>query len=120
MPIMETMERSNRRDRRSYTPEFKAEIVERCRAGDRSIPEVARDFDLTVSAVRRWVAQAEIDAGKRPGLTSDGRSSPACAGTTSACRPTSTCSSEPGLLCRDRGYAERGRGYRTRPASERR
>ncbi|MGC8511309.1 MAG: transposase, partial [Acidimicrobiales bacterium] len=46
------MERSKRRDRRSYTPEFKAEIVDRCRAGDRSISEVARDFDLTPSAVR--------------------------------------------------------------------
>ena len=70
---METMERSKRRDRRSYTPEFKSEIVDRCRAGDRSIAEVARDFDLTESAVRRWVAQAEIDAGERPGLSSEER-----------------------------------------------
>jgi transposase len=72
MPIMETMERK-KRDRRSFSPEFKAEIVERCRAGDRSIAQVAQDFDLTVSAVRRWVAQAEIDEGTRPGLTSDER-----------------------------------------------
>ena len=70
---METVERSKRRDRRSYTPEFKSEIVDRCRAGDRSISEVARDFDLTESAVRRWVAQAEIDAGERAGLTSEER-----------------------------------------------
>jgi transposase len=70
---METMERNKRRDRRSYSPEFKAEIVERCRTGDRSISQVARDFDLTVSAVRRWVAQAEIDAGERPGLTTEER-----------------------------------------------
>ena len=70
---METMERSKRRDRRSYSPEFKSEIVDRCRAGDRSIAEVARDFDLTESAVRRWVAQAEIDAGERPGLSSEER-----------------------------------------------
>ena len=47
--------------------------MERCRAGDRSIPEVAKDFDLTPSAVRRWVAQAEIDAGERAGLTSEER-----------------------------------------------
>ncbi len=67
------MERNKRRDRRSFSPEFKAEIVERCRVGDRSIAEVAKDFDLTVSAVRRWVVQAEIDAGERPGLTSDER-----------------------------------------------
>ena len=70
---METMERSKRRDRRSYTPEFKSEIVDRCRAGDRSIAEAARDFDLTESAVRRWVAQAEIDAGERPGLSTEER-----------------------------------------------
>ena len=73
MPIMETTKRSKRRDRRSYTPEFKSEIVQRCRAGDRSIPEVARDFDLTESAVRRWVARAEIDAGERPGLSTEER-----------------------------------------------
>jgi len=73
MFIMETVERSKRRDRRLYTPQFKSEIVGRCRAGDRSIAEVARDFDLTVSAVRRWVAQAEIDAGERAGLTSEER-----------------------------------------------
>ena len=70
---METTKRSKRRDRRSYTPEFKAEIVDRCRAGDRSIAEVARDFDLTESAVRRWVAQAEIDAGERAGLATEER-----------------------------------------------
>jgi transposase len=73
MPIMETMELNKRRDRRSYAPEFKAEIVQRCRTGDRSISQVARDFDLTVSAVRRWVAQAEIDDGERPGLTTEER-----------------------------------------------
>jgi transposase len=73
MPIMETMERKEHRTRRSFTPEFKQEIVERCRVGDRSISQVAGDFDLTVSAVRRWVAQAEIDAGERPGLITDER-----------------------------------------------
>jgi transposase len=45
--IRQTMEPSKRRDRWSYTPEFETEIVGRCRAGDRSIAEVARDFDLT-------------------------------------------------------------------------
>lgn len=70
---METMERSKRRARRSFTPEFKAEIVELCQRGDRSVPQVARDFDLTETAVRAWVRQAETDAGERPGLTSDER-----------------------------------------------
>ena len=58
--------------RRSFTPEFKAEIVELCQRGDRSIGQVARDFDLTETAVREWVRQAERDAGTRGdgGLTS--------------------------------------------------
>jgi transposase len=37
MPIMETMERKKPRPRRSFIPEFKADIVERCRAGDRTV-----------------------------------------------------------------------------------
>jgi len=70
---METMERKKSRPRRSFTPEFKAEIVERCRAGDRTIGQVARDFDLTETAVRAWVHQAEIDAGERNGLSTEER-----------------------------------------------
>jgi transposase len=73
MPIMETVERNKPRPRRSFTPEFKADIVERCRRGDRTIGQVARDFDLTETAVREWVRQAEVDAGERAGLTSDER-----------------------------------------------
>lgn len=49
---METMERKKPRRRRSFTPEFKAEIVDRCRRGDRSVGQVAQDFDLTETAVR--------------------------------------------------------------------
>jgi transposase len=72
MSIMETTERRKRRVRRSFTPEFKAEIVELCQRGDRSIGQVARDFDLTETAVREWVRQAERDSGTRSdgGLTS--------------------------------------------------
>jgi transposase len=61
---------SQRRRRRAFTDSFKAEVVELCRKGDRSVAEVARELDLTETAVRRWVNQAEIDAGQRPGLTS--------------------------------------------------
>jgi transposase len=70
---METMERRKARPRRSFTPEFKADIVERCRAGDRSIGQVAKDFELTETAVRAWVKQAEVDAGERAGLTTEER-----------------------------------------------
>src|ERR671910_1584023 len=74
MSIMEVMERDERkrpRARRSFTAAFKAEIVELCQRGDRSIGQVARDFDLTETAVREWVRQAERDAGTGDGgLTS--------------------------------------------------
>ena len=54
---MEVMDRNKPRARRSFTPEFKAEIVELCQRGDRSIGQVARDFDLTETAVRAWCAK---------------------------------------------------------------
>ena len=49
---METVAKKKPRPRRPFTPEFKAEIVERCLAGDRSVAQVAKDFDLVESAVR--------------------------------------------------------------------
>ena len=61
---MESMGKKPRR-RRSFTAEFKAEIVELCQRGDRSAGQVARDFDLTETAVREWVKQAGRDAGTR-------------------------------------------------------
>jgi transposase-like protein len=53
-----------RRKRRAFTKEFKAETVRLVREGGRSIPEVARDLDLTESALRAWVRQAEVDSGQ--------------------------------------------------------
>jgi len=55
--------------RRSFTPEFKAHTVELVRTSGKSVGEVSRDLDLTETAVRRWVAQADVDAGRRDGLT---------------------------------------------------
>ena len=68
---METMEEKRKRPRRSFSDEFKAEVVELCRRSDKTIAEVSGDLGLTVSAVRRWVAQADIDAGRWPGMTSE-------------------------------------------------
>ena len=59
---------------RSFTPEFKAEIVELCQRGDRTVRQVSQDFDLTETAVREWVKQADLDTGARnDGLTSSER-----------------------------------------------
>ncbi len=55
--------------RRTFSAEFKAETLELIRTSGKTIGQVCRDLDLTETAVRRWVQQAEIDAGQRPGLT---------------------------------------------------
>jgi len=61
---------AEKRLRRSFTKEFKAELV---RSTGKTVAEVARDMDLTESAVREWVRQADVDAGRRDGLTTTER-----------------------------------------------
>ncbi len=39
---MESMEKKEPRPRRSFTPEFKAEIVELCRRGNRPVGQIAK------------------------------------------------------------------------------
>jgi transposase len=64
-----------RRARRTYSDEFKAGAVSLVLQDGKSVSEVARDLDLTPSALRAWVDQARVDAGAgRPGaLTSEER-----------------------------------------------
>jgi transposase len=58
-----------RRPRRKFTSEFKAETVALIHSSNKSVGQIARDLDLTETAVRDWVKQAEINAGERNGLT---------------------------------------------------
>ena len=60
---MESKRRRKPRQRRSFTPQFKAEVVDLCQRGDRSVGQVASDFDLTETSVRERVKQAGRDAG---------------------------------------------------------
>ena len=71
--MMETMGRKKARGRRSFTKEFKAEVVTLVRQPGNSAVRVARDLDLTETAVRAWVKQADIDEGHRDGLTTSER-----------------------------------------------
>ena len=67
---METMAGKKPRRRRSFTPEFKAEVVALVRQTGKTVGAVAREMDLTETAVREWVKQAERDEGVRAdGLT---------------------------------------------------
>lgn len=60
------VKKKQKRKRRAFTPEFKAEAVRLCRVGDRTIKQVAADLDLTETALREWVKRADIDTGKGP------------------------------------------------------
>ncbi len=55
-----------KRKRRSFTKEYKAEVVKLIRKSGKTIGAVSRDLGLTETSVRRWVEQAEIDSGSGP------------------------------------------------------
>jgi transposase len=55
-----------KRQRRSFAAGFKADAVRLCQTGNRSVGQVAKDLDLTESALREWMKQATIDASKAP------------------------------------------------------
>ena len=51
------------RERRSFTDEYKAEVVKLVTEQERPVRQVCQELDLSESAVRGWVRRAEIDAG---------------------------------------------------------
>ena len=64
-----------RRKRRKFTGEYKAEVVGLVRSSGKTVGQVARELDLTETAVRAWVRQAAIDKKRDPQgpLTSEER-----------------------------------------------
>ncbi len=62
------------RSRPPYPVEFRAEAVALVRRNpDRSIRELAKELGISDQSLRNWVRQADVDAGKREGLTTDDR-----------------------------------------------
>ena len=51
----------HRRKRRTFTPEYKAEVVRLVIEGGKSSFAVARELGMSPSNVRKWVKQTEID-----------------------------------------------------------
>src|SRR5476651_96836 len=69
------METMDRRQRRTFKPEYKAEVVRLVRTSGKSIGQLTKELDLTETAVRAWVMQAAIDEKADPNgpLTSEER-----------------------------------------------
>jgi transposase len=69
MGKMAASEIRERRVRRQFTAEFKAGAVRLVVDEGKKVSEVARDLDLTESALRSWVERARADRGKgKPGV----------------------------------------------------
>ena len=60
------------RTRPPYPAEFRTEAVRLVRAGGK-ISEIARDLGVSHWSLAKWVRQADIDQGRREGLTTEER-----------------------------------------------
>ena len=60
------MEKDRKRKRRTFSEEYKAETVRLIQRSGKSIGQMALELGIGESALRRWVAQAEIEAGRGP------------------------------------------------------
>lgn len=64
----------SRRARRQFPEQFKTEAVELVRTSGKSVGQIAKDLDLTETALREWVKKAEGTAPRKEGpLTEDER-----------------------------------------------
>src|SRR5439155_4353223 len=56
-----------------YPPEFRREAVELVRRSGRPLREIAVGLGISTETLRMWVRQADVDGGRREGLTSEER-----------------------------------------------
>lgn len=56
-----------------HPPEFRRRAVELARLRAKPVREIAKDLGISESCLRNWLHQADVDAGDKPGLTSDER-----------------------------------------------
>jgi transposase len=74
MRSMKNEEPKGKRPRRAFTAEFKAGAVRLVLDEGKTVAQVARDLDLTATALGQWVSQARADRSQgKTGLTTEER-----------------------------------------------
>jgi transposase len=56
---------------RPHPPEFRQRAVELARLREKPVAQIATDLGISESCLRRWMDVADVDDGRRPGLTTD-------------------------------------------------
>jgi transposase-like protein len=56
---------------RPHPPEFRQRAVELARLREKPIGQLAKDLGISESCLRGWMTKADIEDGRRPGVTKD-------------------------------------------------
>ncbi len=54
---------------KAFPREFRDDVVAIARKGELPIRQVAKDFGVSESCLQRWLKIADVEDGKRPGVT---------------------------------------------------
>lgn len=55
---------------KAFPREFRDDVVAVARKGEAAISQIAKDFGISESCLHRWLQQADVEDGVRPGVTS--------------------------------------------------
>ncbi len=58
---------------RPHPPEFRQRAVELARMREKPVAQIAEDLGISESCLRDWLSRADIDQGRREGLSSSER-----------------------------------------------
>ena len=56
-----------------YPQEFRDDVVAVARRGQAPLAQIAKDFGISEGSLTNWMKKADIEDGKRPGLSEDER-----------------------------------------------
>lgn len=57
----------------AHPPEFRQRAIELAREHAKPLAQIAKDINISETCLRRWLRQAEIDAGRLEGLSTEER-----------------------------------------------